>query len=378
MKVGIDALALETGADSRNAGVARVAAMIVPALAKAAPQHEFHVWVLPRVEPPAAWSDIPNLKVHRIWRRYRTWWLVGETFEATRAKVDCWLSLANRIPKRLPVPKVLIMHDIFPIQYPEMFNAEDLKYYRREFAYSFAKCAHILSVSESTKRAVVANYGYPPDKISVIPLGPGNPVDRRPYASVSDAELKEMGVQFNRFIFALSTLEPRKNFPRLIEAMGLIAKNEELKEVGLVVAGGRGWKDGPIFDRVKELGLEDRITFLGFVPGEWLPALFGRSEAFVASSLDEGFGIPALEAMMMGAPIISSNGGSLPEVGGDLATYFDPRDVEDMAGAITKFLLAGQDRENLIQRGFERAKMFSWERCAEIAVGALESVTGKR
>lgn len=373
MRIGIDAWALETGADSRNAGVARVAAMLVPALAQAAPQHEFHAWILPRVEPPESWTNQPNLKLHRIWPKFRTWWMIGEAIEAMRAGVDVWLSLANRIPKNLPKPRTLIMHDLFPIQYPGMFNAEDLAFYQREFAFSAAKAAHMFSVSEATKREVVNRYGYPADKITVSYIGPGNPVAVRPYDSVTSEELREMGVPFDKFLFALSTLEPRKNFPALIEAMGGLKS-----DIGLVVAGGKGWKDGPIFEKVKDLGLEGRVVFLGFVPAEWLPALFGRCEAFVAPSLDEGFGIPVLEAMLMGAPVISSNGGSLPEVGGDLATYFDPRNVDDMARAIQTYLDSNPDRQALVSRGFARAQVFSWERSAKTIVAGLEKVVQKR
>ena len=371
MKIGVNAWALESGSSAKNAGVSRAVANMIPAMAAAGPEHEFHVWVLPRVEVPDDWGAHPNLIVHRIWPKYRTWLLVGEAVEAKKKWIDVWLSMANRIPRIMPRKKFLVIYDLFPFKYPDMYESVDRERYFREFADGCRRADHLFCISEATKRDVLQRFPRDADDCTIIPMGPGNPIQRRAYADVTDAELDSMGVPFRRFLFGLSTLEPRKNFPRLIEAMGLLARDPDLQDVGLVVAGGRGWLEGPIFERVQELGLEERVKFLGFVPSEWLPALFARCEAFVCPSLDEGFGIPVLEAFLMGAPVISSDRGSLPEVGGDIVRYFDPEDTEGITESIRTFLREQPDRESLVLRGLERAKMFTWQRCGEIMVKAI-------
>ncbi|HMS55349.1 MAG TPA: glycosyltransferase family 1 protein [Fimbriimonadaceae bacterium] len=377
MRIGMDAFALDTGASSRNAGVSRVVAYVVPALATASPNDEFHAWIHPNCTPPESWSGHDNLTIHRIWPKFRTWNLVGEPLMGLKHRLDLWLSLANRIPRWMPCPRMLLMYDLFPIRSPENYPDQDLIFYRREFEYGCKNARHLFSISEYTKREIVDVYGVSPDKITPVPLGTGNPVERRTYDSVSTDELRSMNVPFDRYIFTLSTLEPRKNLPRLVEAFAKVTKNLALSDVGLVIGGGKGWKEGAVYETIKQLGIEDKIVFLGFVPSEHLPALFGRAEVYITPSIDEGFGLPLLEAMLIGAPVVSSNAGSLLEVGGDVATYFDPLNVDDMAARIEEFLLATHNREALIAKGLEQAKKFTWEACAEVMLKGIRQSLGR-
>jgi alpha-1,3-rhamnosyl/mannosyltransferase len=264
-----------------------------------------------------------------------------------------------------------MVHDIYPFVMPEAYPKKKLDFYRKEMPYAFRASRLLLTNSEATKAELLERFPRPEADVVVTPLGPGNVVEPRARESVSREELSALGVPFGRFIFTLSTLEPRKNLPRLVEAFAELANAETNLDLGLVVGGGRGWMDTPIFARVAELGLQDRVTFLGYVPDEDLPTLFAASELAVCPSISEGFGIPVLEAMMLGAPVACSNAGALEEVAGDLATYFDPLEPSDMARAMSS-LLDRQDRSELVLRGFERAKLFNWSKTADLTVEALK------
>jgi glycosyltransferase involved in cell wall biosynthesis len=172
-------------------------------------------------------------------------------------------------------------------------------------------------------------------------------------------------------------LEPRKNLTGLVKALDILRSDPMFADVKLMVAGGKGWKYQQVFDLVETLGLQDAIRFLGYVPDENLPALFARCEAYVCASITEGFGMPVLEAMIAGAPIVASNGGAIPEVAGDLARYFDPTDPGDIARALREQLLS-TDREQKVADGFERAKKFTWERCAQLTIEGIERAVGHR
>jgi glycosyltransferase involved in cell wall biosynthesis len=141
----------------------------------------------------------------------------------------------------------------------------------------------------------------------------------------------------------------------------------------LAIGGGKGWENSDINGQLNQLGISDRVKFLGYVADEDLPALFARCEAYVLPSLSEGFGITVLEAMMSGAPVVSSNAGALPEVGGDAVIYFDPINIDEMAAAIEKRLTCKDTRDAVVWRGLEQAGKFAWSKTAAQTLKAVES-----
>jgi glycosyltransferase involved in cell wall biosynthesis len=183
--------------------------------------------------------------------------------------------------------------------------------------------------------------------------------------TVSDDDLRRLGVPYDRYFFALGTLEPRKNLVMLFEALALLPS-----DVCLAIAGGKGWKDSPIFARIEELGIAHRVAFLGYVPDADLPKLFARAEAFVFPSLYEGFGMPVLEAMLAGSPVLAADRPAMREVGGDAAQYFDPESPEDIARALHQPL----DRTQMVHRGLARAGTFTWETAATKTLDVLRSI----
>lgn len=175
------------------------------------------------------------------------------------------------------------------------------------------------------------------------------------------------------FILFVGTIQPRKNLQRLIEAFSKISK----KNIILVIVGKKGWQYEEILEAPQNFGVSDRVKFLDFVPDEDLTALYKEAACFVLPSLYEGFGLPILEAMKYGCPVITSNVSSMPEASGDAALYVNPEDVDDIADKIEKLISDEKLRSDLVERGYKQIKKFSWEKTAKQTLEALEKVAAK-
>ncbi|MBI3537600.1 MAG: glycosyltransferase family 4 protein, partial [Chloroflexi bacterium] len=179
-----------------------------------------------------------------------------------------------------------------------------------------------------------------------------------------------------KFIFFLATIEPRKNLIRLIDAVR--ALNLRGLNQHLLVAGRKGWLYQDIFAHVKKVGMQDRVDFLDYVPDEDLPALMAACDAFVFPSLYEGFGLPPLEAMACGAPVIASNASALPEILGDAALYVNPTNTADIAIGIERVLSNRELRDELRAKGIAHARKYSWERAARETLAVYEQVASRK
>jgi glycosyltransferase involved in cell wall biosynthesis len=224
----------------------------------------------------------------------------------------------------------------------------------------FLRAADAIIVdSECTMRDAVRLCGVRPERLRVV-----FPGVRSLFQPVRDpgrlAEVRARYALAGRFILSVGTIEPRKNLPTLFEAL----KHLSLGEVKLVVVGLRGWYSHKIFARLKGLGVDERVMFTGFVPDEDLPALYSLAEAFAYPSLYEGFGLPALEAMACGTPVVCSDSSSLPEVVGDSAIMVAPRDVGGWKEALERLLTSAELKGVLRERGLRRASRFTWEAAA--------------
>ena len=222
------------------------------------------------------------------------------------------------------------------------------------------RCDSIVTVSESSKKEIIESLNVAPEKITVI-YGGCSEI----FQPGSDDGLKEWIKRKYQikgdFILYVGTLEPRKNLKGLIQAYNRSRAKEEFL---LVLAGGRGWRYEHIFQLVKRLNLEDQVIFTGYVPEFDLPGLYGSASLFVYPSFYEGFGLPPLEAMACGVPVIVSNTTSLPEVVGDAGIYVDPNDTEQISVSIDLVLSDPKLHRALSEKGIERAKLFSWEKTA--------------
>jgi len=228
----------------------------------------------------------------------------------------------------------------------------------------------VLADSESTRNDVIELLGASPDRVRVVYPG----VDAR-FRRVQDAQALA-GVRQHyhlpeRFVLGVGTLQPRKNLQRLIEAYAQLELSADIK---LVVFGGTGWMYEGIFQRVEELGLQDAVCFPGYAADEDLPALYTLADLFAFPSLYEGFGLPPLEAMACGTPVVTSNVSSLPEVVGAAALTVDPYDVKALANAMWRLLNEPSLRSTMVQRGLAQAREFTWSRAAEKLLHVYQEV----
>jgi glycosyltransferase involved in cell wall biosynthesis len=369
MRVGVSASYMRSEQSARNAGISRYSRNILDALFAHAPDVEFEVFVHEGYSIEPAWKALPGVRFHAVVPEAREKRGIWEHFKAAgiarRLGCDVWFSTSHMIPFQRSLRRVPFVHDLIALRYPELFGRKQATYLRFALRYACKKTDHVLTNSEATKADICATFGVGAERLSVTPLGPGNPIARVDPSAVSDDALARLGLGPDPYYFTLGTLEPRKNLARLFEALALVERPSIL-----AVAGGKGWKDSPIYARLEQLGIADRVRFLGYVADEDLPGLFARCEAFVFPSLYEGFGMPVLEAMLAGAPVLASDRPAMREVGGAAAVYFDPESATDIARALSTPL----DREAMIAEGLRQASRFTWPAAAQGTLNTLRAV----
>jgi len=231
----------------------------------------------------------------------------------------------------------------------------------------------IIADSNSTKNDLINYFNIPEEKIRVILLA----ADEK-FRPLSNKEIKEAKQKYSLnfpFILYVGTLEPRKNIPTLIKAFYKLKKKDIINK--LVITGKKGWKYKEIFETIDKLNLQNDVVFTGYVSDEDLPALYNAADLFVYPSIYEGFGLPPLEAMACGTPVITSNTSSLPEVVRDAGIMVDPSDVNGLADAMHEVLTNESLRANMVKKGLEREEMFSWEKCARETLEVYEEVYDK-
>lgn len=269
--------------------------------------------------------------------------------------------------------KVLAVYDTVIKDYPETMSFKTRTMLRLTLKRSIKRADKIITISEFSKRQIVKHYNVSPDDVVIIPCA----ADGKKFFPVSDRnEAKKKvcpkyGIGGSYYLY-LGNLEPRKNITRLVEAYGkAVEKQQDLPL--LAIAGGKGWQYDEIFGRVKELGLSDRVIFTGYVDDDDVPLLMNGAEAFCFPSIYEGFGMPPLEAMSCGVPVIISNTSSLPEVVGECGISVDPYNIQQISDALIK-MTDRKFNEEQRNAGIERAKAFSWEKSAELLKSLLEDL----
>jgi len=257
---------------------------------------------------------------------------------------------------------VITVHDLAFLLYPHFLTKESARYYG-QIDQAVRRTNHIIAVSEATRRDIVERLGAPENKITVIHEAANpifQPMDREQALRCT----QERYPVPDDFILFVSTIEPRKNVQTLLRAYRQFLDDYK-QQVKLVFAGSRGWLFEDVFALVQELELEDHCAFLGRVSSEDLLCLYNAAQMLVQPSYYEGFGLPPLEAMACGTPVIVSNVSSLPEVVGDAGFLVDPNDVDEITVALWRLLTDEQLRQKLIDKGLRRAKTFSWDKAAE-------------
>lgn len=266
---------------------------------------------------------------------------------------------------------VLTVHDLSFLHHPEWFRASRAWYYRATIRRSVRHATRILADSEATARDLVGLLGVPRDRIDVAHLGVSPTLQPDPESAATVRNAYHLP---DRSLLYMGTLEPRKNLVRLVEAFGMV-HGETPQD--LVLAGRWGWRSDALKTAIKASPCRDRIHLPGHIVQADIPGLYSAADAFLWPSLFEGFGLPPLEAMACGTPVLTSNTSSLPEVVGDAALLVDPEDTTALADAICR--LGGDEslRQEYAQAGRIRAKSFTWQACAEKTAASYRRALGR-
>ncbi len=288
--------------------------------------------------------------------RYERWWL-PHVFPRTMANraVDL-VHLCAPETLRTSIPQICTIHDLNAYKHPEQFSFWMARNARRAIPRAIASTDAIITVSHYVKRDILETFpDVRPDKIHVVPNAASSTLARAD--DVAIREVREKNGLLKPYVLCLSTIAPSKNFPRIVEAFARVTPGWD---GDLVVAGARGWRHAGLEQLPFAGKIAGRIRYLGYVPDKDLAALYSGATLFCYPSLSEGFGIPVLEAMRCGTPVLTSTVTSLPEVAGDAAVLVDPYSVDDIAKGLSSLVGDESLRKQLADRGYVQARAFSW------------------
>lgn len=259
------------------------------------------------------------------------------------------------------VPSVITVHDLIYKLFPEHHKKLNYLYLNQAMPLFVKKAQAVITISESSKRDLMEHYGTPAEKIHVIYEAPA-PHFVRP----NDLTLDRVRKKYNlpeQYLLVVGTIEPRKNYSRLVTA--LMRLRETYPDLKLVVVGSKGWLYEDFFQHIADTKATKHVIFPGYVPDEDLPAVYAGAIVTVMASVYEGFGLPILEAMACGSPVASSNTSSLPELGSNIARYFNPYDIDEITNTLNNLIGDENLRIELGKLGLEYVAQFTWQKTAE-------------
>ncbi|HEX8283722.1 MAG TPA: glycosyltransferase family 1 protein [Pyrinomonadaceae bacterium] len=376
MLIGLDAIPLTIP----RAGVGHYTFELARALALAAPGDEFEL-AYPSSHPPLdlGESDVlpPNLREARVrvGALGRRWWSAGLPRYAGRRGLSLFHGTNYDVPLWGVAARVLTVHDLSQFVHPETHERRGVRRARRRLPLMARAAEAVVTPTEAVRREVCEHLGVPGAKVFAVheaaracfrPLA-------RPEAEES---LRDLGVGGD-FLLAVGTIEPRKNLATLVRAFEDVLRERPDAPLRLVVAGGRGWLSGPLFEALERSPARGRVTLTGYVSDAQLRALYSACRAFVYPSFYEGFGLPPLEAMSCGAPVLTGNLTSLPEVVGDAGLTVDPFDTGALGQALARLIDDAALRAELRERGLRRARGFDWRDTARMTLQVYRRVEGR-
>ena len=270
------------------------------------------------------------------------------------------------------IKKVMTIHDLTPLLFPETHIKKNSILWNSTLKLIKGKIDMIVTDSINTKKDCIKHLKIPEEKIRVVPLAAASSYKPLPNLELVKTELEMKYNIKTPFILCVGTLEKRKNIPRLIKSFSILKNNN--MEHKLVIIGRKGWKYNKIFETINRLNLNNEIFFTGYVPDEDLVKFYNAADLFVYPSLYEGFGLPPLEAMACGTPVLTSNNSSLPEVVGDAGVMVDPYKTEVLADIMYDILNDKNLQDKLRKKGLKRAKRFKWSKTAQKTWDVYQSI----
>ena len=373
MRIAVDGSAIPR----QMAGAGVYTYQLVRALAETADSHQLTVFARPGLFDELA-AQQPRLQVVHIDQSSRVARLAWEQTRLPsllrRHKIDLLHSPHHHTPLATRRPRVVTFHDVTFLVLPDRYPTARRLYMATVTRASARVAGVIITPSQTVRRDVIDRLGVPEERVVTIPDAAGPQ-----YIPVEDESiLDRLRQQYqlpSRYILSIGSLEPGKNRGRLIQAYaGLEGAGVDCP---LVVAGRPAWRYEGDYEQVRRLGLQDQVRFLGYVPDGDLPALYSGATLLAFPSLYEGFGLPVLEAMSCGTPVVTANVAGTAEIAGDAALLVDPRNVGALAEAMGRLLSDDALRTDLRARGLERAKQFSWQRTARETLSVYESAAAK-
>ncbi len=354
--VGINAHLLSGEAGYRRAGIHQYIAQVLRHL----PWEEGQPAYIVFTRHEAAWLNRPGMQVvtsrlpteNRLVRIF--WEQVVWPWLVVQKRPNLLHSMAFVLPFLSQCPAVVTVYDLSFMHFPASFPAVQRLYLTQQTRYACRKARRVITISESGRQDVHRFFQVPLANIQVV--YPGVDAVFRPFPASQLTNFRQAKNLTTPFILHVGTLQPRKNLITLIEAFA----QADLPNCQLVLVGGKGWLFEEIFARVQLLGLVDRVRFVGYVPDEELPYWYNTAELLVFPSLYEGFGMPVIEAMACGTPVIAANTSSLPEAVGEAALFFAPYDRQTLADHLTAVLQNPALAATLRTKGLQQAGQFSW------------------
>ncbi len=265
-----------------------------------------------------------------------------------------------------PGPKIATVHDLSHVLYPHFHPDVRIAYMNQAFPNTLRRADHLITDAQSVRQEIMERFNWPAERISAVPLGVDPDFFPRTRADLQPT-LQAFGLRAGEYALCVGTIEPRKNIDRLLTAYEALPQTLRLQHP-LVLAGAPGWQSETTHRRIKQAEHAGWLRYLSFVPQKSLPLLYAGALIFVYPSLYEGFGLPPLEAMASGVPVITSNVASLPEVVGNAACLIDPRDTDQISSALLQALQDDAWRQRIASAGLAQAGQFTWENCVDQTV----------
>jgi glycosyltransferase involved in cell wall biosynthesis len=359
--------------DPEPSGIAIYSRRLIESLAEREAPHRFLIcyrlsrwgrrraFLRPQTRTPTRWHSAPSSTFSvRLMQEHLTFWLPWQA--------EVFHSLAQRPPAFHFRKEIVTVLDVFPITGRDYSTPDFQKRFSAMLREAITRAARIITLSQYTADQLARHCGVEREQIRVIPAGVDLP-EKVLDLNERQREREQLVGAGNEMVFAAGAIQTRKNTLNAVRAMASLPANYRL-----VLAGGNGYGSEAVYNFIRSSGLESRVKVLGYVTDDRLRLLYQAASLFLFPSLEEGFGLPVLEAMAYGVPVVASSTSSLPEVGGDAALYVDPRNPEEIAEKIQRGVEDADLRAGLTQRGLARARQFTWQRMAEETLKVYDEV----